>query len=254
MVVGTRASFATVGLWWAVFAVPIFILVRERRNSVTLPDGKNYVSLGFSTLFKTLRRIGDFKEMVKFLIAFLIYNDGVQTVIAMATIYGATELKLGDGTLIGTLLMIQFVGIPGSIFFGWLAKKIGAKRTLLITLTIWSGVVIYAFFMRGAAEFWILGVMVGLVMGGSQAISRSLYGLFVPREHSAEFFGFYAISNKFSSILGPLMFGLIGDLTGNIRNSILFLVTFFIVGMIILGTVDVKRGREAARITIVPDT
>jgi UMF1 family MFS transporter len=143
--------------------------------------------------------------------------------------------------------MIQIIGVPAAIGFGRLAERFGAKQTLMVTLSLWTGIVIFAFFIKTALEFVTLSAMVGIILGGSQAISRSLYARFVPPTHSAEFFGFYAISNKFASILGPLVFGLLLDITGNIRISILSVAGFFLVGLALLATVDVEKGeREAA--------
>jgi len=241
---GIRLSFITVSLWWAIFALPTFYFLKERKNNfITSKKMSAYVQQGFRTLFKTLKKFSDYKQAVKFLIAFLIYNEGVQTVIVMAIVFGAVELRLKENTLIGVLLMVQFVGIPGALFFGQIAQKIGAKRSLLIILIIWTGVTIYAFFMQKAIEFWVLGVVVGFILGGTQALSRSLYALFIPKGHYSEFFGFYAISNKFASIFGPLGFGLTRDITGSLRYSMLFLAVFFLIGMIILSTIEVKNNR-----------
>jgi UMF1 family MFS transporter len=188
-----------------------------------------------------------FKELVKFLISFLIYNDGVQTVIVMAVIFGSEELGFGASTLIGCLLMVQIIGFPAALFMGRLAQRIGEKRTIYLCLIVYCVIVIYGYFMSEPWEFWVLGFLVGLVQGGSQAISRSLYSSLLPIGHSAEFFGFFAIANRFASILGPFIFGLVAVLTGSTRNAILSVILFFIVGFFILMTVDVEGGKKAAR-------
>jgi len=206
-----------------------------------------YIRHGFRTLADTFRKMRNFKELVKFLISFLIYNDGVQTVIVMAVIFGREELGFGTSTLIGCLLMVQIIGFPAALFMGKLAQRIGEKRTIYICLVVYCIIVIYGYFMSEPWEFWVLGFLVGLVQGGSQAISRSLYSSLLPVGHSAEFFGFFAIANRFASILGPLIFGLVAVLTGSIRHSILSVIIFFIVGFVILMTVDVEGGKKTAR-------
>jgi UMF1 family MFS transporter len=246
---GSRLSFLTVGIWWGLFAIPTFRSVRDRKDKVVAKVW--YIRHGFKTLADTLRKMRHFKELVKFLISFLIYNDGVQTVIVMAAIFGREELGFGTSTLIGCLLMVQIIGFPAALFMGKLAQRIGEKRTIYICLIVYCIIVIYGYFMSRPLEFWVLGFLVGLVQGGSQAISRSLYSGLLPVGHSAEFFGFFAIANRFASIFGPLIFGLVAVLTGSIRNSILAVIIFFIVGLVILMTVNVERGKKAARTVVI---
>jgi UMF1 family MFS transporter len=244
----TRFCFVSVGIWWAVFSVPILTLLRERPPVSTVPLPRNLLTYGFKRVRQTVVTARQFSQLVRFLIAFLIYNDGIQTVILMATIFGSTELKMGAGTLLATLLLIQIVGVPGSLALGALAERYGVKRVLTFTLILWTGIVCYAFFIRTASQFVVLSVLVGIILGGSQALSRSLYARFVPPGHSAEFYGFYAISNKFASILGPFLFGLLADLTGNLRYSVLSVALFFLAGLILLVAVDVEKGvQEAAQ-------
>ena len=236
---GMRVSFLLVGLWWAIFSIPTFFFLKEHGNvSISL---RKEVYQGFLTIFKIIKRLGQHRQAARFLIAFLIYNEGIQTVIVIAIVFGAVELLLKESTLIGILLMVQFIGIPGTLFFGKLARKIGAKATLLIILNIWVLVTIYAFFMKGEIGFWVLGIIIGLILGGSQALSRSLYAMLIPSGHESEFFGFYAISQKFSAILGPLGFGIIRDITGSLRYSIIFLASFFLIGMLILNKIELRR-------------
>jgi UMF1 family MFS transporter len=242
---GARLSFLTVGIWWGLFAIPTFRYVRDRKDKVV--KHVQYIRHGFKTLGDTFRKMRRFKELVKFLISFLIYNDGVQTVIVMAAIFGREELGFGVSTLIGCLLMVQIIGFPAALFMGRLAQWIGEKRTIYLCLIVYCIIVIYGYFMSEPWEFWVLGFLVGLVQGGSQAISRSLYSSLLPVGHSAEFFGFFAIANRFASIFGPLIFGLVAALTGSIRNAILSVILFFIVGLVILMTVDVEGGKKAAR-------
>ncbi len=243
---GIRLSFLVVGLWWAVFSIPTMLWVRERpREEKT--HGSRIVREAFRTTWMTLRRITRFRDLSLYLLAFLVFNDGIQTVIVMAVPYAKETLRLDTTTLMGVLVLIQAIGIPGSLLFGWVAERLGSKRALLISLTIWSGVVIMAWRMTSAAEFWVLGACVGLVLGGSQAISRSLYGALIPQPRAAEFYGFLAVSSRFSSFLGPLVFGLARDITGSMRAGILALIVFFIVGSGLLLLVNMQRGIESAR-------
>lgn len=242
--VSIRISLSSVGLWWGLFAIPTFLWVPETVRSQDREAGVSCVSYGFRRFFNTLRGFGRYRDMLWFLIAFLVYNDGIQTVIAMAAIFGKTALGLDTGTLIGTLLMTQFIAWPGAVLFARLARRIGSKNCVMATLMLWMVIVAYAYFIRSSIEFWILGGLVGVILGGSQAISRSLYAQLVPKARAAEFFGFFAVSNKFASIFGPLIFGLITDLSEDPRNAVVSLVVFFVAGMMLLSRVDVERGRR----------
>ena len=239
----TRLGFLLTGLWWIGFALPTFRYVREEvfiHTPAPLPPGlRGYIH--------TFAEIRHYPELFRFLLAFLFYNDGIQTIIAVSAIFAREELKLGTGSILGCFLMIQFVAMPGALLFGRLARLWGAKRAVMLSLALFLGVACYAYLMQTAWQFWLLGLVVALILGGSQAISRSLFAALVPVGKTAEFFGFYAISGKFAAILGPLIFALIGDLTGSSRLSILALAIFFIIGMLLLAGVDVKRGRDRAK-------
>jgi MFS transporter, UMF1 family len=245
-----RISLGSVGIWWAVFALPMFLWVPEKGRVDEKPPGFSYGTFGFIRLFKTLKSFGSHRDLGWFLIAFLVYNDGIQTVIAMAAIFGKTALGLDATTLIGTLLMIQFIALPGALGFAKLAKRIHAKRAIVVSLVLWIGIIAYAYFIDTALEFWILGGLVGLILGGSQAISRSLYGQLIPRDRPAEFYGFFAISAKFASVAGPLLFGLVSDMSSNPRHAILSIGCFFVLGLILLGRVNVERGRRVHGVSI----
>ena len=246
---GTRISFLTVGIWWVVMSIPTFKYLNERKG-LGLPQGEKYISFGFKKIFKTLKEIKQYKQLAKFLLAFVIYNDAIQTVIAMSTIFGKVEIGLGEGDLIGALLMTQFIALPGSLMFAKFAKKMGAKQAIIVSLIAWSAIVIYAYFLESALEFWILAGAVGLVLGGTQATSRSLFASFVPKENSAEFFGFFAISNKFASIIGPLTFAAMGQLFGSARAGIVSLIVFLIIGLILLWQVDTEEGVRQSKRTV----
>ena len=173
----------------------------------------------------------------------MIYNDGIHTVTSMATIYGTEELKLTTTALMVTLLLVQVVAIGGALIFSWLANRIGAKRSVMFALVLWSGVVTYGYFIHTATEFFVLGIVVGVVLGGTQALSRSFYGAMIPEQASAEFYGFYSVFSKFSSIWGPVTFGVIEQITGSARLAIISLMIFFIVGLVLLGFVDEAKAK-----------
>ncbi|MDP2643364.1 MAG: MFS transporter [Desulfobacterales bacterium] len=247
-----RLGMVMAGLWWAGFTLFTVKYLREAPRKGVLPADflqkpaiTAYVIAGFSNLMKTARHIGRFRHLLLFLLAFMLYNDGIQTVINMATIYGKDELKLTTTHLMLTLLIIQAIAIPGALLFSRLAGFIGAKRAVMITLALWSGIVVYAYFITSSMEFFFLGVCVGIVLGGSQALSRSLYGSMIPEEASAQFYGFYSVFSKFSAIWGPLTFALIRQLAGSSRLSILSLIFFFLSGLILLAFVDINKARQA---------
>lgn len=242
----SRLSFLSVALWWFVFTIPLLKIVKEPpRHVLKSEEGQNPVKVSFSRIISTFREIRNYKDLFTFLVAFWFYNDGIGTIIKMATIYGA-EIGITQTTLIGTLLMVQFIGIPFAFLFGWLAKKIGAKKSIYISLLVYTCIAIGGYFMTQEWHFWALGVAVATVQGGSQALSRSLFGRMLPRSKSAEFFGFFSVSEKFAGIAGPLVFGIVGQLVGHSRLSIVSLVVFFIIGAALLTRVDEKNGIRVA--------
>ncbi|MFC1975101.1 MFS transporter [Chloroflexota bacterium] len=240
-----RLSFVSVSIWWAVFTIPLIRNVKEPPASGS-EEHINLVVAGFQRLSRTFREIRHYRQLFLFLIAFWIYNDGIGTIIKMAAIYGA-EIGIDDTALIGALLMTQFVGIPFAFGFGWLAKRLGAKRSIYLGLAVYTLISIGGYFLATAWHFWVLAFFVGTVQGGSQALSRSLFGAMSPRAKTAEFFGFYGMSSKFAGIVGPLLFAAIGQMTGSSRLSIVALVIFFIVGGFLLSRVDEKEGIRVAR-------
>ncbi len=237
----TRFGFLITAFWWFIFSIPTFLyLPKTEKRSAT--QG-NFCLKGYISQFKQLIR---YRDLCIFLIAFLCYNDGIQTIISVSAIYAREELQLGQGTIIGCFLMIQFMAMPGALFFARLGEKIGTARAIVFSLFIFLLVCFFAYRMTSAYEFWILGGVIAIILGGSQALSRSLFSSMVPKQKSAEFFGFFAISSRFAAIFGPLLFALVADLSGSSRNSILALGIFFIIGGVLLLLVNVKRGRKLA--------
>ncbi len=240
--------FLSVSIWWFIFSLPTFLFLKERAVKIPLSPESSYFKEGFIRLRHTFGRIRTFKELTKFLAAYLIYNEGIETVIIMASIFGAQVLKMETGEIILFFLMVQGIAFWGSLIFGYLADAIGNKRTIMISLGIWSLIVIWAFqlgiFWDPKTEYWILGVLTGIVLGGSQAASRSLQGIFTPDANSAEFFGFFAVSGKFASIFGPLIYGILIAITGSVQSGILSVLAFFVIGGILLFTVNEKKGIE----------
>ena len=236
-----RISLLFSGVWWAGFSLITLVCLHEPANSkASLQQSRNnnsswtYLRVGVLRTWHTILKAKVHRNLVIFLIAFMFYNDGIHTVIRMATIYGKDELGLKNETLMGTLLLVQFIGIGGALLFSKMSKTFGTKRILILVLILWLGILCYAYIITSALDFWMLGIAVGFVLGGSQAISRSFYGAMIPVDESAEFFGFYSVFAKFSAICGPFVFGIIRQITGTSRLAILSLVGFFIIGIILL--------------------
>jgi len=254
--IAVRINLASAGVWWLGFAFVTWGRLRPRRASRALPAGETYVSVGFKQLRKTVADVKHFPETLKFLAAYFLYNDGIQTVIAVASTFAAAPLiqggiELDQSTLIQVILMIQFVAFFGALFWGKLAGWIGAKQSVIVSLVIWAGVVIYAYGgLHGetrVVQFFILGALIAIVMGGSQAISRSLFAQMIPNGKEAEFFSFYEISERGTSWIGPLVFGLANQIYGNLRIAILSLIFFFIAGLIMLPFVNVNKAISDAK-------
>ncbi|MFC7320156.1 MFS transporter [Halobacillus campisalis] len=248
---GTRLAFISVGVWWFIFSIPLFRNIVEEKKH-TSKRTKSFISIGFKRVTHTFKEIKKFKQLLLFLIAFWLYNDGISTIIKMATIYGR-DIGIDSNSLIIALLITQFVGIPCTFFFGFLAGKISAKKALTLSLYIYLVIVGLGYFMTSALHFYILAICVGLVQGGAQSLSRSIFGKMVPGDRHGEFFGFYGISAKFSAIFGPFAFALVGQLTGSSRLGILSLIVFFIAGIVLLRFVDIDKGKEEAEAQTNPE-
>lgn len=251
-----RINLASAGLWWLGFSFFTWARLHPRHAVHRLPAGETYVSVGFKQLKHTLSEVKHFPETLRYLLAYFLYNDGIQTVIAVASTYAAAPLingglELDQNTLTAVILMIQFVAFFGALFWGKLASWIGAKQSIIVSLVIWAGVVIYAYGgLKGESrvlEFFILGIFIALVMGGSQAISRSLFAQMIPDGKEAEFYSFYEVSERGTSWTGPLIFGLANQIFGSLRYGILSLIFYFIAGLIILPMVNVRKAIEDAK-------
>jgi UMF1 family MFS transporter len=242
----TRLSFVTVAIWWLGFTFPLILNVKEPVRRIEVGEDQEHpIQASFKRLGKTFSELRKYRDLSLGLLAFWVYANGIGTIITMATIYG-NELGFSTTTLIGTLLMVQFLAAPFAYLFGWLSKKIGTKKSIYLSLTIYSIIAIAGFFLYHEWQFWALGAAVATVQGGSQALSRSMIGRMMPKSKSAEFYGFFSVFEKFASILGPLIFGVVSRIMNQSRWSIASLIVFFIAGIIILTQVNIERGNKVA--------
>ncbi|MDY6971910.1 MAG: MFS transporter, partial [Thermodesulfobacteriota bacterium] len=238
----TRLSLASAGIWWGVFGTISFSLFHEERARYSRQRSLLRAAFaGMKKAFVTTMMVARHREILIFLLAYMIYNDGVHTVITMASIYGKDELHLSTGTLLGTLLMVQFTAIGGSLLMSRVARSFGSKKTIMGILILWFGVTIFAYGMKTCLEYWILGLIVGLILGGTQALSRSFYGCLIPRDEAAQYFGYFSAFAKFSAIWGPILFAIIRQVTGTSRLSILSLSSFFMIGFVLVSFVHEKE-------------
>jgi len=242
-----RLAFVSVAVWWLIFSLPLFRGVPEPppRLEGSEHSGESPIRVALVRLAETFRELRSYRQAFLMLVAFLIYNDGIQTIIRMATAYG-TEIGIGQNALIGAILLVQFVGIPCSFLFGLLAGQFGAKRAIFLGLIAYIAISILGYFMTNATHFYLLAGLVGLVQGGTQALSRSLFASMIPANKSGEFFGFFSVFEKFAGIFGPLIFAGTIALTGSSRNSFFAIIGFFAVGAAVLAFVDISEGRRAA--------
>ncbi|KUO18648.1 MFS transporter [Streptomyces dysideae] len=236
-----RICLASAGLWWGAFALIPLRRLRDRRRAISA--GKEATVPGFRQLAATLRDMRRHPLTLAFLLAYLVYNDGIQTVISQASIYGSEELGLEQSTLIGAVLLVQVLAVAGALGMGRLARIYGAKRTILGSLVAWTVTLAAGYFLPAGAPVWffVLAAGIGLVLGGSQALSRSLFSHLVPPGMEAEYFSAYEMSDRGMSWLGPLLFGITYQLTGSYRDAIISLVAFFVIGFVLLARVPVRR-------------
>jgi MFS transporter, UMF1 family len=243
----TKAAFVSVAVWWAVFSLPLFRRVPEPKVALDAGEhrGESVLFAAFGRLGRTFRDIRKYKHAFLLFIAMLLYQDGIQTIIRMASIYGA-EVGIDQTAQIAAFVMVQFLGIPFSFLFGALGTRIGTIRALFIALAVYTFTSILGYFMTTVAHFFMLAGLVASVQGGSQALSRALFARLIPMNKTSEFFGFYAVAERFATVLGPLVFTLSVLLTGSSRTAVLFIIVFFAAGALLLSRVDEAEGMRAA--------
>ncbi len=240
-----RISLASAGAWWALFTIPVLLALRNRGPARVPPPGQNRVAVAFRQLSHTVRDTRRYPQTLLFLAAYMIYNDAIQTVLAVAGQFGSDGLKIPISQLTTAILMAQFIGVFGAVGFNKLAARTGAKLAVIIALAIWVLLLIYIyFFVYTTPQFFLVTAGVSIVMGGSQALSRSLFAQLIPKGKEAEYFSIYEISDKGTSWLGPAFYGLALQWTGSYRAAILSLIVFFAAGLAILSRVDLKKGER----------
>jgi UMF1 family MFS transporter len=244
----TKASFASVAVWWLVFSIPLFRRVPEplRQLDANEKPGRTAIVGAVVRLAVTFQEIRRYKQAFLFFLAMLVYQDGIQTVIRMASVYGA-EVGIDQTSLIAAFVMVQFIGMPCSLLFGALGTRIGTKRAIFIALGVYTIATLLAYFMTTVTHFFVLAALVGTVQGGAQALSRALFARLVPANKASEFFGFFSVAERFATILGPAVFAVSVAVTGSSRSAVLFIVVFFIVGAALLSLVDEEEGAREAQ-------
>lgn len=240
-----RISLASAGAWWAVFTLLPLLALRNRGAARTPEAGERPLTAVLKLLAHTLGELRHYPQALTFMIAFLLYNDAIQTVIALATQFGNDELKIPVSQLTLAILMVQFVAFFGALSFRWLAARISAKRAVVVGLVIWTGVLVYIYLaVKTTLQFFIMAAVVAMVLGGTQALSRSLFAQLIPKLKEAQYFSIYEVSDKGTSWLCPMFFGLALQFTKSYRVAILSLIVFFIAGLLVLLKVDVNRGEQ----------
>jgi MFS transporter, UMF1 family len=239
-----RLSLLSAAIWWAAFTIIPFRGLRDRPATNVVKETGGLLKRSFGQLFTTLGELRNYPMTLTFLIAYLFYNDGIQTVIYAASTYGSKQLKFGDSVLIATILLIQFVAFGGALFFGWLAARHGAYKAILWGTFAWMVIVVVAMFLpaKNVALFLAVGIAIGVVLGGTQALSRSFFSLLIPRGREGEYFGLYNACERGTSWFGVLLFGLVFQLTGSYRPAIVSLIIFFVLGAFFLIRLDPERG------------
>lgn len=242
-----RICLASAGVWWAIFAVLPMLRLEVRNPAKSVPSGENIVNTGFKQLFRTIKEARKYPVTLKYLAAYLLYNDGVQAVIGLTSIYAVKELKLDMSFLIAIILMVQFLAFAGALLFNQIAKAQNAKNAILISLAIWGAAVFYSYAFlpeQSQIQFAIVSAVIALVLGGTQALSRSVYSKLIPKRKEAEYFSLYEISERGTSWLGPAVFGIAYQTTESYRIAILSLIAFFVAGFFLLLTTKVSEGTK----------
>jgi UMF1 family MFS transporter len=246
--VATRIAFLSVAVWWVLFSIPLFRRVREpaARPDADAPAGAGALRVAVGRFRASVSELRRFKDAGLLMLAFLVYNDAINTIIRMATAYG-DEIGIPPAQMMLTLLMVQLVGVPFAFGFGLLADRVGTRRAIFIALAVYAGISVYGFLLRTAMQFFVLGFLVATVQGGAQALSRSLFASLIPRHKAGEMFGFFGVFDRFGGAIGSFVFAVTFAATGSGRPAILTLVIFFALGAWLLSRVDVERGRRLAR-------
>ena len=240
-----RASFVAVAVWWAIFSIPLFMVVPEPTPAATGDTGA-VIAVAISRLSRTFREIRQYRHAFLLFIAMLLYQDGIQTIIRRAGVYGA-EVGIDQNSQIAAFVMVQFVGIPFSFMFGALGSRIGTKRAIFIAIGVYSLATILAFFMKTVVHFFVLAFLIATVQGGAQALSRAMFARMIPRDRTSEFFGFYAVSERFATVFGPAVFTISVMVTGNSKSAIIAILGLFVAGAYVLSKVDEAEGIRAAQ-------
>ena len=243
-----RASFVAVALWWAVFSIPLFRTVREpavNPAEAGHPGRGGGIVAAFQRLGTTLTHMRQYRHAFLLFIAMLLYQDGIQTIIRMAGVYGA-EVGINQTSQIAAFVMVQFVGIPFAFLFGSLGARIGTKRAIFIAIGVYALATVLAFFMKTVTHFFILAFLIATVQGGAQALSRALFARLIPRDRSSEFFGFFAVAERFATVFGPAIFTLSVMITGRSQSAILAILLLFLAGAFVLSFVDEEEGARQA--------
>ena len=243
-----RLSLLSAGLWWGGFAAITFALLNPRAPAYRSTHGRSAVALAFAGVSNAIRELRRLPHTLRYLVGYMAFNDGIQTVISIASVFMAQELFVAKGRpvneafLMGLILMVQFVAFFGSLVFARIAAALGSKRAILLSLALWTAIVVYAYaFLETVTEAWFLGAAIAVVLGGSQALSRSLFSQMIPVGREASFFGLYEISERGTSWIGPLIFGIVVGATNSYRQAILSLIVLFIVGIVVLFFTDTDR-------------
>ena len=247
IVVRKRIVLGLTGIWWAVFTIPAAVFLKDQsrphRESQSFLDAAQH---GIGEVLTTLRNVRNYRILAMFLLAFLFYNDGVQTMISQASVFAIQVLEMEAAELGQVILMIQFIALPAAFVVGWLGDRYGQKKTLVGCLIVWTLLSFSAYFITTRSQFWFMAIFAALVMGGTQTVSRAIMGLMTPEKHTAEFFGFFGLSGRMTSMLGPIFFSTILATTGSPHLAITSLVVFFVVGLLIVLPVDIRAGRAQA--------
>jgi UMF1 family MFS transporter len=246
-VAAIKLSFASVAVWWLVFSIPLLRRVREPAAHLEADETgrENPARVALTRVKETFRELRGHRNAFLMLLAFLLYNDGIQTIIRMSSIYGA-EVGIDRNAQIAAFVIVQFVGVPCSFAFGMLAHRLGAKRTLLGALVLYTVIPVLGYFMTTTWQFFALAFIVGMVQGGTQALSRSLFARMITKHKSSEYFGFFAVFEKFAGIAGPAVFAMSVTLSGSSRAAVLAVIFFFVAGGLVLTRVDVAEGEAQA--------